>query len=56
MRIKELIEGKRGLESEMIGWWIIALAVLGIMLAGYFIIKGKGIGAIEYFKNIRFGR
>ena len=56
MRKKELIKARKAMESEMIGWWIIALAVLGIMLAGYFIIKGKGIGAIEYFKNIRFGR
>jgi len=56
MRIKRVIKRKKAMESEMIGWWIIALAVLGIMLVGYFIIKGKGIGAIEYFKNIRFGR
>jgi len=42
---------------EFLGWWIIAIAVLIIMLIGFFILKGKGIGAIEYVKNLfRFGR
>lgn len=48
---------KRGFEMEFLGWWIIAIAVLIIMLIGFFILKGKGIGAIEYVKNLfRFGR
>jgi len=48
---------KKGMEMEMLGWWIIALVVLAIMLVGIVILKGKGIDAIEYIKNIfRFGR
>ena len=48
---------KRGMEMEMLGWWILAIAVLVIMITGYIILKGKGIDAIEYLKNIlRFGR
>ncbi len=44
------------METEMLGWWIFALAVLAIMIGGYIILKGKGINAIEYIKNIfRFG-
>ena len=48
---------KKAMEIELIGWWVIALAVLVIMLLGYMILKGKGVGAIEFLKNmIRFGR
>lgn len=56
MRIKRVIKIKKAMESEMIGWWIIALAGLVLMLIGYVFIKSRSIGAIEYFKNIRFGR
>ena len=48
--------GKKGMEMEVLGWWILALAVLGVMLAGFMILKGKGLGAIEFIKNMRFGR
>jgi len=48
---------KRGMEIEMIGWWILAIAVLVILVIGIMVLKGKGIGAIEYVKNLfRFGR
>ena len=54
---KRLRNLKRGMETEMLGWWIIAIAVLVIMIIGYMILKGKGISAIEYIKNMfRFGR
>ena len=49
--------GKKGMESEMIGWWIIGVGVLIAMIVAYMILKGKGINAIEYIKNLfRFGR
>lgn len=49
--------GKKGMEMEILGWWIIALVVLAIMIAGFMILKGKGIGAIEFIKNMfRFRR
>jgi len=41
----------------MLGWWIIGIVLLVIMLMGYFILKDRGISAIEYLKNLfRFGR
>ena len=50
-------KNKRGMESEMLGWWIIALVALVILIVGYFILKSKGIDALESIKNIfRFGR
>ena len=48
---------KRGMEIEFLSWWVIAIAVLIIMIVTIFILKGKGINAIEYLKNLlRFGR
>ena len=52
-----LLKNKKAMEMEMLGWWIIAIAVLAIMIIGYLILKGKGIDALEYVKNLlRFGR
>ena len=48
---------KRGMEIKMLAWWFLAIAVLVVMLGAYFILKSKGIDAIEYVKNIfRFRR
>jgi len=56
MKKRGFFRGKKGIETEMLGWWIIAIVVLVIMIAGYIILKGKGIDAIEYIKNLfRFG-
>ncbi len=50
-------KNKKGIEMEMLGWAIISLFILVIMLLGYMMLKQKGIGAIEYIKNLfRFGR
>jgi len=47
---------KRGIELEMLGWWILGLVVLVIVVIGIVILKGKGVGALEFIKNIfRFG-
>lgn len=43
---------KKGMEIEIIGWWLIALVILVIMFAGFFILKSKGIDATEYLKNL----
>jgi len=51
------VNRKKGMEIQMMGWWILAITVLIIMLVGFFILKDKGINAIEYVRNIlRFGR
>ena len=48
---------KRGMEIEFLSWWIIGIAVLIIMIIAIFILKDKGMGAIDYLKNLlRFGR
>ncbi len=55
--MKKRLKDNKAMEIEMLGWWIIAIVVLVIMLIGYFILKDKGIDAIEYIKNmLRFGR
>ncbi|MBT3405489.1 hypothetical protein HN832_00700 [archaeon] len=43
---------KRGMESEMVGWSIIAIVVLVIILVGFFVLKGKGEGALDFLKNL----
>jgi hypothetical protein len=52
MRKRGLLKNRKAMETEMLGWWIIALAVLAIMFIGYMIFSGKGIDAIEYLKNM----
>lgn len=55
--VKKFLKKKKGMETEMMGWWIIGIAVLVIMIGGYFILREKGIDVIEYLKNLlRFGR
>jgi hypothetical protein len=42
---------------DQLGGWAIALAVLVIMIVSYMIMKNKGVGAIEFIKNmLRFGK
>ena len=41
---------------ETLTWYIIAVFVLVFMVTGYLIIKNKGVGAIDFIKNLfRFG-
>lgn len=48
---------KRGIEIEMLVWWLIAMVVLVIGIVAFVILKDKGVGGIEYIKNLfRFGR
>jgi len=47
-----LFKKKRGMEMEMIGWWLIGLAILVIGFIGIMIFKGKGEGAVEFLKNL----
>lgn len=50
-------EGRKGaMEMEQIAYWIIGFIVLVIVVVGYMILKGKGVGAISFIKNLfRFG-
>ncbi len=44
---------KRGdIELEQLAWWIIAIAVLILILIGYFILSGKAEGILGHIKNL----
>ena len=43
---------KGAIETEMLGWWVIGIAVLIIWVVGVFILKGKGVSAVEYIKSL----
>ncbi len=49
--------GQVSIHKETLMYWIIAIAVLVIMVVVIFILKDKAINAIEYLKNLlRFGK
>jgi len=52
MAKKEVKNKKGAIELDMLAWWIIAVVVLVIIIAGIFILKGKGSGLIEHIKNL----
>ena len=45
-------KNKKGIEMEMMVWMLIAIAILVIMVAAYIILRGKGINALDYIKNL----
>jgi len=49
---------KRGFVlGESLAWWILSIAVAVGVLIFFFVLKGKGIGAIDFFRDlVRFGR
>lgn len=48
---------KRGIALEVLAKWIIALAILVIIILGIMILKTRGINLIDKFMDIfRFGR
>jgi len=57
MKKKQKKGTRAAIELEMLAWWIIALIVLVVIVIGYIILSGKGIGIIEHIKNLfRFER
>jgi len=48
--------GKKGMELEVLGYWIIGIILLIILVVASIILRGKGGEAITFIKNIfRFG-
>lgn len=45
-------KNKRGIDIFLLIMFLIAVVVLAVVLTAYFIAKGKGIGAIEFAKNL----
>jgi len=37
---------------EMLAWWLIAIIIFVLMVAGYIILKNKDISILEYIKNL----
>lgn len=57
MKIREKMKAKKrkskkGIELDMLGWWIIAIIALIIIVIGIAIMKGIGSGAIEFIQNL----
>jgi hypothetical protein len=49
----KLIRLKKGaIELDQLGWWIIAVIILVIFLASYFILSGKGISILRHIRNL----
>ena len=46
------MKDKRGIELEMLGWWILAIFVLVVIIFGLIILKGKGSSALDFIKNL----
>jgi hypothetical protein len=46
------IFSKKGLEMEMIVYFLIAAAVLALVVVGIMILNGKGSGALAHIKQI----
>lgn len=54
--MNKILQNKFGMELEMLGWWLLAIAVLVIVVAGIVILKGKGTGALDFIRRLfRFG-
>lgn len=57
MFVKMRRKGKKGMEIETLGWWIIAVIILIVLVVGYVILRQKDVSAIEFIKNLfRFGK
>ena len=47
-----LAKDKRGLELEILGWWIIGTVILIIIVAAIFLLSERGQSYIEYLKDL----
>ncbi|MFA5173954.1 MAG: hypothetical protein WC438_02110 [Candidatus Pacearchaeota archaeon] len=45
-------KSKKGMEMEVLAWWILGLIVFVVIVFGYIILSGKGGGMISYLKNL----
>jgi len=45
-------KNKKGIESEMLVWWLIGLVALVILVLAIMGLRGKGAGALEFIKNL----
>lgn len=52
MAKKGIVKDKRGIELETLGWIILGIITLVVVIAGYNILSGKGISAMDFLKNL----
>jgi hypothetical protein len=45
-------KNKKGLELDMLGWWIIAIIILIIIVLAIIMLKGKSFGALNFIKDL----
>jgi hypothetical protein len=43
---------KKGMELEVLGYWILGMAALVIMILGYIYFRARGISAIDFIRNL----
>jgi len=43
---------KKGMEMDMLAWWIIGAIALVVLVFVVMMLTGKGMGAINFIKNI----
>ncbi len=50
------MKDKRGMELEVLGWWILGIAILVLVVIGYMYFNQQGTKNLDFIKNIfRFG-
>lgn len=52
LNIISRLKNKASFELENIGWWILALVILGILIIGILIFKDKGLSAIDFITDL----
>jgi hypothetical protein len=50
--MRNLVKNKIGVVSDYLPWLLIAIAVLVILVLGIFVLREKGISAIDSIKNL----
>ncbi len=46
------MKNKKGIELEILAWWIIAVVVLVIIVVALIILNTKGISLIDFIKDL----
>ncbi len=45
-------KNKKGIELDMLAWWIIGLVALIILILAIMVLRNKGVGALEFIKSL----
>jgi len=43
---------KKGMEIQVLGWWILGLAILVILVIAFLYLRNNGSNALEFLKNL----